>query len=461
MTRARILYLKLATICLGLSATPMMGESVNLKSELWVDGPGAKQPGTDRNRPHAATDELGRAIYVWDAFNATGGDRSDIFMRRFDATGSPLSDPLFVNSYTTIDQRWPRVAASSDGSFLVTWESREPNQATTGTSSWFRSQAFDSTGSKVGTEHLLSSLSPELPGENSPDVAALRVADGSPGGYVVVWQSAQTNGNDNSGWSVQARLVSPNGSPFGAQFQVNSTIQGSQTEPVVTELPDGGFLVAFKEPAPSGVRGRRFNGAGQPIGNDFPISGTFDNGAAHPDAALGWDGIVAVVWEDAEDSGDANEIRARLFDSDLTPLGPDFRVNELSTNAQLFPSVAELGPSGFLVTWESDVSSGDDAEPRSIEARLITGHNSFDGPQFQLNDFTFDRQEHVGSGGWYGRLAAAWYSSNGNDQTSDDVITGVHVEDCLFCDDFEWGSEWRWSTAVQNTGSDDADAGED
>jgi len=127
-------------------------------------------------------------------------------------------------------------------------ESSEPSVVTpTVDRAWVRSQAFEGDGNKVGTEQLLSTVSPENNLSLHLDVAALRVADGSPGGYVVVWDSWTPNGTD-TGKSIQARLVSPNGSPFGAQFQANGTIAGDQAHSAVGELVDGGFLVVYRSP---------------------------------------------------------------------------------------------------------------------------------------------------------------------------------------------------------------------
>lgn len=417
--------------------------------EIWVDGPETVLNGSGTNHPHVAVDEFGNRVYVWEVGSTTGGDRDDIYMRRFDAAGNPLADPVMVNTLIEKAQERARVATSSDGSFLVVWESAEPSVVTpTANRDRVRSQAFDGDGNKVGTEQLLSTVSPENTLSLHIDVAALRVADGSPGGYVVVWDSWTPNGTD-TGKSIQARLVSPNGSPFGAQFQANGTIAGDQAHSAVGELADGGFLVVYRSPT-NKLLGQRFSGAGQPVGNDFQINTVFESGIAEPDVELGWNGVVGVIWEDDEDSGDADEIRARLFDSDLTALGPDFRVNNLITDSQRSPSLGNYGPEGFLATWESDVNvtAGDDNSQLSVQARLITGQNAFDGLQFQFNDWIDGRQHAPAVSGWYGRLGSAFRSDSNKDETTD-VITGRQIEHCIFCDDFEWGSEWRWPTAVE------------
>jgi len=419
-------------------------------NEIWIDGPDAVQPGNDRSFPDVAVDDSGRRIHVWEPNGEVA--RTDIALRRFDAAGNPLEDPKIVNTTTADDQRYPRVAVAGDGSFLVIFQSEEIDPPATVARKVVRSQAYDASGNPVPPEQRLSTVFTNVASDVDADVAALRETDGSPGGFAVVWQSANSSGSDTNS-SIQGCLVSATGVP-SAQFQVNSNDAPSQNYPSVAELPDGGFLATWA--ADSQIWGRRFNAAGGPIGNDFAISTSFVAQKLDNDAALGWDGVVAVVWADAEGDGGTNgrEIYMRLFDSDLNPLGSDFRVNNLITDGQEDPRVADYGPMGFLVVWESSVASGPD-QSGSIEARLVTGSDEFDGPQVQYNVWdNSNGQEFPGSHGWYGRLSTTWRTLTWDgepkpDSTNDDFIIGRDIEYCLHCDDFEWGSTWRWSSAVE------------
>jgi hypothetical protein len=433
------------------ATTVLAGQGLEIAGpEIWVDGPAIVQQGTNSQTPDVAVDELGRRIHVWDAFlSSSNPPRNDILMRRFDDAGNPEADPFLVNTYTTNAQKRPRVAAASDGSFLVIWQSSERNLADSADRTWVRSQAFDSDGDPMGSEQLLSTVSPEVPGDNNADVASLRTQDGSPGGFVVAWQSWEPNGTD-TGTNIQARRVAANGSPLGGQFQVNNATPGSQRFPTVTEVADGGFLVVWEDAALELV-GRRFTAAGSAVGNEFQISTTYNDVHSRPDAAIGWDGRIAVVWEDEQGTPEDNEIRARIYDADLNPLSGDFQVNTYTTGVQEVPRLADYGPKGFLVTWESSGSPGDDASFRSVQARLMTGPNTFQGDQVQYNIWTDTNQHEVGSGGWYGQLGSAW-RSNGNSETGNAVVTGRDIDYCMFCDDFEWfqpggpGNLWRWSS---------------
>ena len=435
-------------LVVGVCAIARIGsadEAIDAGSEIWVDGPGAVDLTGDDRFPDVAVDELGHRIHVWTNFFPTNPERGEIVLRRFDSEGNDLEDPWVINTTSDNTQDHPRVAVAGDGTFLVAWESEEFDPDDSTNRRFVRSQFFAANGTASGPEQLVSGSS----GDSAPisvDVAALRVADGSSGGFVVVWDSFNTEGSDNSSSSIQAHMLSAAGALTGEQFEVNTTFGGSQRDATVAELPDGGFLVVWGDP---GVQGRRFSNAGAPDGPQFQINTEFTGVGLEADVAIGWDGVVAVVWEDADDAGNEEEIRARLYDSDLSPLGPDFRVNSLLTGDQKLPLIGDYGPLGFLVTWQSASSVGSDTS-ESIQARLVTGQNQFDGPQIQFNVYENSVQDTPASHGWYGRLGSSW-RSDGNDQDpppTDDHITGRDIESCLFCDDFEWGSGWRWSSTV-------------
>jgi hypothetical protein len=430
--------------------------------EIWIDGPDNVQP-DGPNFPDVAVDNEGRRIHVWVAFDVI--DRDDVYLRRFDADGNPLEEPKMVNTTIPDLQRYPRVAVSADGSFLVVFQSFESNNFV------IRSRAYDANGNPVGGEQLLNTVATGVQVDAYADVAALRTADGSPGGYAVVWRSGTASGGASNG-SIEACIVSADGVP-GAQFQANSNNGGSEQWPSVTELQDGGFLVVWVNNFVQDVMGRRFNSAGGGIGQDFQIN-TFDSAASLTDAAIGWNGSVLVVWEDSGVEnpplpGTTNtEIRGRMYDADLGALGDDFRINNLFDGIQDDPRVGDYGPVGFLVVWNSDTDSAGPDTSNSIEARVVSGPNAFDATgdgadedQVQYNVWDNDSVQWLpGTQGWYGRLATVWYSLSWdgqpppNDSDNGSFIIGRDIEYCMLCDDFEWfspaspGSLWRWSSTA-------------
>lgn len=432
--------------------------------EIWIDGPDVERPG-DSTTSDVAVDPQGRRIHVWTAFDVV--DRDDIYLRRFDAAGIPLENPRRVNSTIANDQRNPRVAVSADGSFVVVYQSSETPAGQAFAQFMTRSQAFDADGNLVGVERLVSTLPTQELVHSYADVAALRTVDGGPGGYFVAWRSATSSGGASNG-SIEGALLSSAGVPT-AQFQVHSNNAGFEYWSSVTELQDGGFLAVWVEILTQSVQGRRFNAAGTPSGSDFQIS-TFASVPEVTDVGIGWNGELLVVWEDSGveapplPPGSLSEIRGRWLSADLVPMGDDFRINGVTDQIQDDPRVADLGPFGFLVAWNSDVSSGADST-QSIEVRVVSGPNAFDAdgdeiddPQEQFNLWDNDSTQWLPSAhGFYGHSATGWSSLTWDgDPPPGDVnaifLLARYLDGCIFCADFEWfapattDSLWRWSS---------------
>jgi len=397
------------------------------RGEIWIDGPADVQPGVGPQLPDVAVDSQGRSINVWYSFLG-GSTRHDVFLRRFDAAGNPLADPVMVNTFTDDDQFFPRVAVSEDDSFLVVWQSDEPDSDVNVDRKFVRSQAFDADANPVGPELLVNTLLTGEATDINADVAALKG-----GGYAIVWRSRKSPGADDK-MSIQARLIGANGAALGGQFQANSTLGESEDHPAVTELADGGFLVVWSRPE---VHGRRFTDNGTAVGSDFQINTLTAGSEWEPDASLGPDGRVLVVWTDDED-GDDGEIRGRFFNQNMAAQGADFRINTFSAGAQGHVRTAAYGPAGFFVVWESIGSSGDDNDDYSVQGRIVTGGDQFTGSQFQLNVWTDARQRTPGIGGRGDNVAVTWRSSSGNAETTAVIIVGQQWSLCgIFCDGFE------------------------
>jgi len=397
--------------------------------EIWVDGPADMRIGETPLAPDAAADYRGRQLYVWED-NPTADDSGlDVFLRIYDKDGTSLTGPVTVNTLTADNQRFPRIAVAPDGSFLVAWESFEPVSEGVFNPK-IRSQAFDSDGQPMGTERELSTLLTDSQAEVHLGVGALEG-----GGFVAVWESWNSADPMDTSYSIQGRRMGADGVPIGGQFQVNSLMTGTLEQyPAVTGLADGGFLATWSSPQ---IQGRRFMANGMPMGNDFQIN-TFQNVSFRdqPDVAMAGDGRVMVVWRDDEGPGNT-EIRGRIYASDLSPLGDDFRINTVTNDAQTIPQVAGFGAAGFFVVWQSASSSGPDAEPTSIEGRLVSEPGVFGGPQFLVNLYTLNSQEDPSIGGRDGFVAIAWMSRQ-NAEVMGQVIMGQLWNICgIFCDGFE------------------------
>ncbi len=168
-----------------------------------------------------------------------------------------------------------------------------------------------------------------------------------------------------SGWILISGLPALNAQvlPLGGEFQVNASTTGYQVEPQVANLPAGGFVVAWTDAGPSYdpvINGRRFDTAGAPVGGEFEV-GPFESRYA---SGIGTDadGHFVVVWGtgfSGPGGGDPDDIHARRFDSDTTPLGGPFTVNSSPGGEYAgHGRVAVHADGQFVVVWDHDGAFG-------------------------------------------------------------------------------------------------------
>lgn len=167
----------------------------------------------------------------------------------------------------------------------------------------------------------------------------------------MVWQS---QGQDGSGSGVYRRTFTLDGAAQSAEQAVSTTAAGSGAHPAVTADASGNFTVAWE--TSGGLRARRFNVAGNPLGGEVAVaSGPLPDAGRHPAVAGASGGDFVVAWE----SGTA--IYARLFDHRQLPRGPELQVSTAATGAQAGPAIAASLVSDVVVTWSGTPSEAADS----------------------------------------------------------------------------------------------------
>jgi len=213
--------------------------------------------------------------------------------------------------------------------------------------------------------------------QTRPDAAL--AADGR---SVVVWESYL---QDGSGWGIFGQRFDADGAPAGSEFLVNSTTTGDQRFAAVGMAPSGAFTVVWRgsDASGDGIRGRRFNADGTALGADFIINTTTNGDQSEPDVAIDGSGAALVVWQ-SDHTGDL-EIRGRSFDPTGSATGNEFAVNTTTTHDQQLPSVAGSAGGGFVAAWQS---YGQDGPAEGIVARRFSSTGSPLGAEALVNQWT-------------------------------------------------------------------------
>jgi hypothetical protein len=104
----------------------------------------------DQDYPAVAGDSGGTFTVVWRS-DGQDGDQTGVYAQRYDSTGAPAGGPLAVNTYTTGKQDFPRVAMPAAGWFTVTWSSLNQDGSNYGV---YARQFCDLTGDATGDDAI-------------------------------------------------------------------------------------------------------------------------------------------------------------------------------------------------------------------------------------------------------------------------------------------------------------------
>jgi serine/threonine protein kinase/WD40 repeat protein len=401
-----------------------------------VKKPGGRQAFVTMN-------ESGKLTIVWKARSSESGefDPSQLPLRsgvpdQFETT-LPRGE-FQVNTSTTGRQTQFKgskraVAMNRAGDAVIVWSSLGQN----GTSWTVFAQRYDAYGMPHGGEFHASS---NATGSQKAPQAAIDDA----GNVVIVWTRCDVDGSNHQ---IIARRFDAQGVPIGDEFRVDAELDPLGTDPQVSMVRDGSFLIAWRhrrnnETAedifaqwhdPQGrPRGGRISVCTEPGGLlRGPALATSDSGEAvlawsvaavddlyvqrlsptgellgpklcvsaesgpshdYPSVAMDAQGNFLIVWQTSKDrDGSGWGVFARRYTAQGEPLGPEFIVNTRRSNNQLFSSAAMNRNGEFLITWQS---AKQDGSGEGIFAQRFDRHGLPVGGEFQVNEHNTGDQRY-------------------------------------------------------------------
>ena len=351
---------------------------------------------SDNNILSGAALADGGWVVTWHSYGQDGSDWG-ISGQRYTSAGLASGPEFQVNAFTAGNQLGPSVTALADGGWVVTWQSDLQD----GSGSGIYGQRYTSAGLASGPEFQVNTFTTS--DQLAPSVTAL--ADG---GWVVTWQSY---GQDGSEWGIYGQRYTSASLASGPEFQVNTSTTGWQTSTAVAALADGGWVVTWSDwtsldGSGLSVQGQRYTSAGLASGPEFQVNTfTFDH-QTDPSVTGLADGGWLVVWtcwrRDSDGFYQDLGIYGQRYTSAGVASGPEFRVNTYTISSQVQSSVAALADGGWVVTWASD---GQDGSSGGVYGQRYTSGGVASGPEFQVNAFTPGDQSTpsvtaLSDGGW-------------------------------------------------------------
>ena len=282
-----------------------------------------------------------------------------------------MGDEFQANAFTSDDQDTASLAIAEDGSFVAVWESFGQDTSFNGV----YVRRFDAVGNPLGDDQQANTET-----FDEQEDADLTLLTG--GGFVVVWDSAAQDGDLRG---IFGQRFDAAGQSAGDEFQVNVTSLGDQNDAVVAPAADGGFLVVWETDVggiPENLLARRFDASGQPISGEIEVNTFSDGDQEDADVASDAAGNFVVVWESDGQDGDLDTIVARRFDPAGQPLGDEFVVNTFTTGNQDDPDVAVHPDGRFAVAWEDDT---EDSLVDAIFARYFAADGTPASAAFQVD----------------------------------------------------------------------------
>ena len=291
--------------------------------------------------------------------------------------GSPGGEVL-VNTSTASDQINPSVAALAGGGYVVSWQARN----LIGNGYDIYAQRYDANGTILGDEALVNGFLAN--DQSNPSVAGL-----AGGGYVVTWESSGQDGSDSG---VYSQRYDAGGVAQGGEVRVNTFTANFQSNPSVAALANGGYVVSWMSAGQdgngSGIYSQRYAANGTAEGVEVRVNTVTLNDQFFPSVAALVNGGYVVSWESGQD-GSGYGVFAQRYDAGGAAVGGEFRVNTITLNDQLFPSVAALANGGYVVCWQS---SGQDGSGFGIYAQRYAANGATVGGEVRVNSTTFSAQ---------------------------------------------------------------------
>ncbi|MFT3883736.1 MAG: hypothetical protein QM703_29415 [Gemmatales bacterium] len=225
-----------------------------------------------------------RFVIAWSG--AGQGESQTVFVKIFDDLGRAGSTEIRVPETKTGVKKQPAVISLPNGGFQIAWSGNGP-----GDENGIFSRQFTSTGVKVGaTEFRVNEV---LNGLTHSQPTMTRSATQ----VVIAWQVTDTTGSPY-GTGILARRFGLDGKPLATRFIVNETTIGNQSNPSIAMMNDGGFAIAWRSvQSGDGIYQREYNSDGTPRFGERLVNSTLDGTQTNPTIrSQGPDGYV-VVWD--------------------------------------------------------------------------------------------------------------------------------------------------------------------
>ncbi|MEM5474669.1 VCBS domain-containing protein, partial [Hoeflea sp. AS60] len=332
----------------------------------------------------------GGFVVTWTSEDGQSADTSGsaIKARILDAQGNETVSEFLVNETYENDQQYSAITALEGGGFVVTWQFGNGQSAAAGDTA-IMARIFDAAGNETVSEFLVNEVYQDR--QYYPSIAALEG-----GGFVVTWVSFDRQSADFSSSAIKARIFDAQGNETVSELLVNEIYSNSQSNPAITALEGGGFVVTWAstdqrsaDTSGEAIKARIFDAQGNATVSEFLVNEVYESAQRDPAITALEGGGFVVAWTSYDQqSADTSSfaIKARIFDAQGNETVSEFLVNQVYQDTQYTPTITALEGGGFVVTWMSQDVQSPDTSGSAIKARIFDALGSETVSEFVVNE---------------------------------------------------------------------------
>ena len=192
--------------------------------------------------------------------------------------------------------------------------------------------------------------------------------------------------------------------------RANLFTTSGQDRVALAEDAAGNYVVVWQskrqEDGNYGIFARRFDAAGQPLGEEVHVNATTASMQMQPVAAADAHGGVWFAWRSFGQDGDQGAIVARHFGADLATATAEVVVNEVVRGEQTDVVLTTLPGGGAFLAWQS---VGEEADHFELHGRRLHRDGTVDGGAFRIDSGTHARNGRAAlASDATGRTVVAW-----------------------------------------------------
>ena len=247
---------------------------------------------------------------------------------------------------------------------------------------------------------------------SEPSLTALK-----DGGYIVAWSDQGTSTTDY----IYTQRYNASGVKVGGPALVNSVTNSAQEDPTITALANGGYVVAWQSDTfddMSDIAVQIYNANGVKVGSESIVNTTRNGMQDSAQITALKDGGFVVSWASYGQDGSGWGGYLQRYNASGAKVGVETRVSTTTQYDQDGPTVTGLADGGMMVVWEGN-GTGDTS---GIFGQRFKADGSKSGGEIRINTRVADDQTDpvvkvLSSGNYVVTWQSAPDDGDGNDET--------------------------------------------